>query len=125
MLQTVNGKTMLTDDVYAWGKKAVQIFIPAASTLYFTLGSIWGLPAVEQVIGTLAALAIFIGAVLGLSSRSFDASGAAHDGEMIATTKPDGQLSYSFNFNSDPHDIVYQDSVSFKVVPLTNPPSDP
>lgn len=131
MLQTVNGKTMLTDEVYAWGKKAVQIYIPAVSTLYFTLGSVWGLPAVEQVIGTLAALAVFIGAVLGFSSKNFDDSGAAHDGEMVATTKPDGQLAYSFNFNGDPHDIVNQESVSFKVVPPPdpqalqgNPPSD-
>src|SRR5436190_14293223 len=102
MFKTVNGKTMLEDGIYAFGKKAVQIYIPALSTLYFTLGGIWNLPAVTQVIGTLAAIAVFLGVVLGISSAQFDASGAAHDGDMNIFPKEGGGLTYSFDLNGDP-----------------------
>lgn len=132
MLQTVNGKTMLTDKVYSAGKKLVQVIIPAASSAYFALGSIWGLPAVEKVVGTLAVVAVFIGACLGLSSSNFDASGAAHDGRMIVLPKTDGGLAYRLDLgDTDPADLQNKDSVSFKVVASSdpnatqgNPPSD-
>lgn len=130
MLQAVNGKVMLNDKVYSFGKKSVQIYIPAFSTLYFTLGSIWGLPAVTQVVGTCAAVAAFFGVCLGISSANYDSSGAAHDGKMIVTEAADGTTKAVMDLGEkNPADLINQDSVSFKVVhgsSLTegNPPSD-
>lgn len=118
MLQTVNNKIMLTENVYAAGKKLVQVIIPAGSTAYFTLGNIWGLPAVDKVTGSLAVIATFIGACLHISSKNFDTSQAAFDGNMVGHTDPEsGKTTYTLEFHGDPESIVKQDAVTFKVVP--------
>lgn len=120
MLQTVNNKVMLTDEVYTVGKKLVQIVIPAASAAYFSLGTIWGLPAVDKVTGSLAVAAVFIGACLGISSKNFDTSQAGFDGNMVGHTDSEsGKTTYTLEFHGDPQDIVKQAAVTFKVVPTS------
>lgn len=115
LLQTVNGRTMFTDGVYKVGKKLVLVVIPAFSTLYFTLGNIWDLPAVEQVVGTCAAIATFLGVCLGLSSVQFDQSGAAHDGRVVVTTDETGKKLFSLELNGDPENLDQKEALSFKV----------
>jgi hypothetical protein len=123
MLQTVNGKTMLEDNVYSFGKKAVQVYIPAVSAFYFALGNIWGFPAIEKVTGSLAVLAVFIGTLLGISSKNFDKSGAGYVGNMIVVPKEDGAFTYTLDVkdNIDVADLQDKDSISFKVVPPETP----
>ena len=60
--------------VYDVLKFIAQIVLPALGTLYFALAGIWGevLPYGEQVVGTIAAIDTFLGAILGLSSRSYN-----------------------------------------------------
>lgn len=55
-------------DVLKW---IAQYALPAISTLYFTLANIWGLPYVEQVVGTVAAIDTFLGVFLGISSAKY------------------------------------------------------
>lgn len=117
MLQTVNDHKMLSDNTYSLGKKMVQIYIPAASSLYFGLGSIWGLPAVEQVVGTLAVVATFLGVCLGLSSNQYDASEAAYDGKVVVETDEIGKKMFSLELDGDPAEIEQKSAVSFKVAP--------
>ena len=52
-------------------KEFALIWIPALATLYFTLAGIWGLPYGEQIVGTLAAIDVFLGAVLKISSVQY------------------------------------------------------
>jgi hypothetical protein len=47
-------------------KNLAQIYLPALATLYFALASIWGLPYVEQVVGTITAIDTFLGVCLGI-----------------------------------------------------------
>lgn len=118
MIQAVNNKVMLTDGVYSAGKKLVQVVIPAASTAYFALGNIWGLPAVDKVTGSLAVVAVFIGACLGLSSKNFDASGAAFDGNMVGHLDPEsGKTTYTMEFHGDLDNMLAQPQATFKIVP--------
>lgn len=128
MLKTANNKVMLTDTAYSVGKKLVQVVIPATSTAYFALGTIWGLPGVDKVTGTLAVVAVFIGACLGISSKNFDTSGAAFDGNMVGHKDPSGKTVYTLEFHGDPQTIINQEAVSFKVVPgdvsAANAPSE-
>lgn len=56
-------------DVLKW---IAQYVLPGISTLYFTLASIWGLPYVEQVVGTVAAIDTFLGLFLGVSSAKYN-----------------------------------------------------
>lgn len=58
------------------------IFLPAFSALYFGLGAVWNFPAGEQVVGTCAVLAVFLGTVLGISGRNYTRAGA--DGSIDA-----------------------------------------
>jgi hypothetical protein len=114
LTQTVNDRKMLNDKVYAFGKKLTQVILPAFATLYFALASMWGLPSPEKVLGTTAAITTFIGVTLGLSSKQYDASGAAYDGTVKVIANAEGA---AVHFNLDPQDLVHKDSVTFKVEP--------
>lgn len=61
----------MTNETYDILKYIAQIILPALGTLYFALSGIWGLPYGEQIVGTLAALDAFLGAILKLSSDQF------------------------------------------------------
>lgn len=58
----------VSNKTYDAMKPVVGIYLPALSALYFVLANIWGLPAAEEVIGTIAAINTFLGAVLGISA---------------------------------------------------------
>jgi hypothetical protein len=56
-------------DVLKW---IAQYALPALGTLYFALSSIWGLPYGEEIIGTITAVDIFLGVLLGISSAAYN-----------------------------------------------------
>lgn len=134
MLQKVDGKTALSDTAHSVSKDLVSLYIPAFASLYYGLAKIWDLPYAEQVVGTLALVATFLGIVLKVSTANYNAAGGGIDGDVVATTTTDGGLSYSLNFNGDPADIQNMDKVTFKVVhgdspqepeiPAVEPPTD-
>lgn len=55
-------------------KYIAQIVLPALATLYFGLSKIWGLPYGEEIVGTISAIDVFLGALLGLSSMNYNKS---------------------------------------------------
>lgn len=114
---------MLTGKTYDRVKQIVQLWIPAFSTLYFTLGSLWDFPNVEKVIGTLAAFATFGGVILGLSSRTYNNSDARFAGNIVIHEKEDGGKLYSLEMNGDPNEqIDPKKTVTFKVGSAFPPP---
>ena len=62
----------LSNSVYDVLKFLCTILLPALGTLYFALSKIWGLPLAEEIVGTLSAIAVFIGAVIGISSAQYN-----------------------------------------------------
>ena len=58
-----------TYDILKW---VALCLLPAFCALYATVGEIWELPCVTQVVGTMAAVDTFLGAVLGLSSAKYN-----------------------------------------------------
>ena len=106
---------VMNDGVYKIAKFLVQVFLPAISTLYFTLGGIWDLPNVEQVIGTIAAVTIFLGVLLGLSSKAYNASDARFDGSIVISDNGEGKKVYTLELNGDPQEIDSAASVTFRV----------
>lgn len=120
MLTKVDDKVMLSDGAYSFGKKLVQIYLPATSAAYFGLAGVWGLPYVAQVIGTIAVLSTFFGVVLGISSKQYDSSDAAFDGTVGLVENNEGT---AVKFSLDPGEVVTKDSIKLKVVaedPLGN-----
>lgn len=63
---------LLNDKVYDIIKYIAQYVLPAVGTLYFALASIWGLPYGEEVVGTITAIDTFLGAILGISTYSYN-----------------------------------------------------
>ena len=57
-----------TYDTIKW---IALILLPGLGTLYAALSQIWGLPYGEQIVGTIAALDTFIGALIGVSSAVY------------------------------------------------------
>lgn len=53
-----------------------EIVIPAIGTLYFALAKIWHLPYGTEIVGTCAALATFLGALIGVKRAGYNAAGA-------------------------------------------------
>ena len=62
----------LYNSVYDVMKFLCTILLPACGTLYFALARIWDLPLAEEIVGTLSAIAVFIGAIIGISSMSYN-----------------------------------------------------
>lgn len=62
----------LSNKVYDCLKFLCTILLPAFGTLYFALSKIWGLPLAEEIVGTLSAVAVFIGAIIGISSAQYN-----------------------------------------------------
>lgn len=115
MIQKVNGHWIFTDGFYSFGKKFVQVYLPAIATLYFGLGNIWGFPAIEQVVGSCAVVATFTGVVLGISSSNFDKTEAGYDGNVVVTKTKEGKKLYSLELNGDPENLDKKDSLKFKM----------
>ena len=55
-------------DTLAW---IARYLLPALAALWAALSRLWGLPYNAEITGTLAALAAFLNAVLGLSSVGY------------------------------------------------------
>ena len=55
-------------DILVW---IVQVVLPALGTLYFALASIWNFPYAEQIVGTIAAVTAFLGAILKISNAQY------------------------------------------------------
>lgn len=53
-------------------KWVVLVLLPAVGALYFSLAGWWGFPKVEEVVGTLAVVATFLGSLIGVSTLQYN-----------------------------------------------------
>ena len=56
-------------DVFKW---LCLIVLPAAGVLYAALAGLWGWPYTKEVVGTIAAVETFLGALLGVSTAQYN-----------------------------------------------------
>ena len=61
----------LPDSVYDVLKWLSLVVFNAVGVLYKTLAAVWNLPYGEQVMTTCAAIALFIGALIGVSTAEY------------------------------------------------------
>lgn len=107
-------KQLLSKEVYDATKFVAQIGLPAAGTLYFSVANIWHLHNPEAVLGTIVAIDTFLGALLGISTKAYNASDAKYDGAVNVVETPDKKL-YSLDLNSAPEDLDVKDQIVLKV----------
>jgi hypothetical protein len=104
---------MITGKLYDMLKWVAQVILPAIATLYFTLAGIWNLPNGQQVIGTITAVDLFLGLILGISQTNFQKT-IEDGGELIV--HPDGKHVFSIDSNVvDMDKIGTKKEVRFKV----------
>ena len=65
-------------DILKW---IAQILLPAIGTLYFALSKIWGLPFATEIVGTISAVDVFLGALLGISTANYNKEIEENGGE--------------------------------------------
>lgn len=113
----------LNNKVYDNLKWITLILLPAVSAAYFGLSNVLSLPAAEQVVGTIAVIITFLGAVLGLSTQSYNTSDSKFDGVMhVDTSDPQKDL-FTFELYEAPEGFPEKDTLTFKVSKDTPPSS--
>jgi Putative phage holin Dp-1 len=73
----------LTNKMYDVLKKFALVDLPALTSLYFAVASIWNLAHTTEIIGTATAIDTFLGLVLHLSSKGYT---APVDGKILVDT---------------------------------------
>lgn len=66
----------LPDKIYELLKWAGLVFAPAAACLIATVGPAWGMPYCDEIVLTINAIGVFIGAIIGashLTAKDIDA----------------------------------------------------
>lgn len=66
---------MLSNKAYDILKFIALIILPAIATLVGTLGNIWNWPYIEQIVPSITAIDVFLGAILGISSVKYNEKG--------------------------------------------------
>lgn len=72
----------MCNKIYDFLKYVAQIGLPAIATLYFALAQLWHLPYAEEIVGTITAIDLFLGTLLGISSVNY--------GKGITADRADG-----------------------------------
>lgn len=101
-----------TYDVLKW---IALILLPACGTLYFSLALLWGFPSPDKVMGTISAIGVFLGLILGISSKAYTNADNT-DGDMILDTSHPEKDVIRMALNGDPAELMSKKAVTFKVV---------
>ena len=75
---------MLSNKAYDVLKYMATIVLPAAGALYCALAALWDLPFAQEIVGTLSAIAAFIGALLKISSTQYAGDGTLNVIQTLA-----------------------------------------
>lgn len=105
---------LLSNSTYDKLKWFVQIVIPAFAALYFGLGDYWDLPKVTEVVGSCSVVAVFLGAILGISSKQYESSDEKYDGTIVITKNEEGKKLYSLELKEETETIDNKNDVVFK-----------
>lgn len=116
MTSEIKKDYLLTNTQYDTLKRIVQLGLPAFGAMYAGLAKIWGFPYGSEVVGSIALITVFLGVVLGFSSRSYDKSENKYDGEVVVDTS--GPVNtFDFQTSGDPDALASKKDVIFKVQP--------
>lgn len=117
-------KPLLSDQFYNVLKHVAAVGLPAVATLYFALAQIWHFPHAEQVLGTIASVNAFVGALVGFSTLTYNNSDVRYVGALDVTDNGLKKI-YSLNLNATPEHLETLPSATFKVNPVQSVAPDP
>lgn len=114
----------LDNRAYKFMKNSLQLYIPAALTLYITLSQVWSWDFVstENVVLTVTAIATFLGVILRISTNQYyNNASAPRRGQIVVTQPEPGRRVLSLELDDDPTSIKEGDAIMFKVVDKGEP----
>lgn len=100
----------LNEKTYDFFKWLVQIVLPACAALYSALATLWGLPFAEAIVGSISAVAVFLGAVMKISNSNYEGAGT-----LMVDTSQEGENQYRLDLNTDFSDLADKDQFVIKV----------
>lgn len=106
---------LLSDEWYTRLEWIARVALPSLAALYVALATIWGFPYGPQVVGTVVAVDTFLGLLLGYAQKTYDASDAKYDGEIVVLDSEDGGRTFSLNLDKHPDELAEMSKVVFKV----------
>lgn len=104
---------MITGKLYDYLKWVAQIFLPALGTLYFTLAGIWELGHAENVVGTIMAVDLFLGVLLGISQVNY--AKQVGQGDLLVEEDETGAKGMRLALDQTPEELATKKEVRFKV----------
>jgi hypothetical protein len=104
---------LFNDRVYKILKEIALVWLPGLGAAYFTIASIWHLPAAEQVVGTITAIDTFMGLILKASTASYNKSDLKYDGNLQIVDTEDGS---QLRFGNLDRKALEKESVTLKMV---------
>lgn len=113
----------LTNETYDFLNNLVKIILPGVGALYFAIAAIWGLPYSEQVVGTIAALSVFLGLWLTVLKGKYDNSSAKFDGAIQVDTSDPAKDTYSILLEKPLADLNGASQVTLQVQNVEPPSS--
>ena len=109
-------RVFLSNKAYDRLKWVAQVALPALALFYISVSPLWGLPKQEEVTGTIVALDLLLGALLGLSHVQYKNSDSRFDGVVNLLSSDGGTTDLNVQFN--PKALEAKDEVLVKVVDL-------
>lgn len=106
---------LISNRMYDTLKWIAQLFLPSLGALYFALSQIWGFPNGEEVVGTIVAVDAFLGALLGLSTHSYNQSQTKYDGALLVDESDERRDIYTFEVNTPLEDLSSKRELLLKV----------
>lgn len=105
---------VLNETLYNWFKWLIQIFLPAFGAAYFALSDLWNLPSALQVVGTCSVVAIFLGAILGISTKNYEKKELGIDGSLVVKDDGDG-ATWKLNLSDIPENLEQKQTITLKI----------
>lgn len=106
---------LISNKAYDVLKPLTTIILPGLVTLWLAVSGIWGFPNAEEIAGTIGAINLFLGLLIGVSSKSYNHSDVKYAGAIVVEPTGSGGKMYNLELNGSPHDLDERNEVTFKV----------
>lgn len=103
---------VLNSNVYDSLKWLVQIVLPAIGACYAALAALWGFPYAEQVVGSISAICVLLGACLRISNSNYDGDGVL---TVNSDLDDDDENKYNVAFNKDLSELANKKQIMVTV----------
>jgi hypothetical protein len=110
----------LSNSTYDKLKFVALVVLPALAAFVVAFNSLWDIPNQDAIVGTIAAVDTFLGALLGVSSNQYqeELQDPKHNDGYLEVTgyNPDtGHPDLAMTIVRDPNELVSKDVAKFKI----------